>query len=139
MHCFFYGTLRDPDMREAVLGHPAAARPARLEGHALRRIDGTPYPAVVPAPGRGVAGDLVRLHGSDALRRLVAYEGADYRLSARLVRPAEGGVVRAHLFVARRGIRLAGTDWRLERWQATGKARLMAQLGGRRDPAGRLC
>lgn len=139
MDCFFYGTLRDPDVREAVLGRAAAARPARLDGHALRRIDGTPYPAVVPVRGCSVAGDLVRLHGSAALRRLLAYEGADYRLSARLVRPVQGGVMRAHLFVARGGVRLVRSAWRLDRWQATGKARLMAQLGGRRDPAGRLC
>ena len=55
------------------------ARPAVLEGHARVAFRGTPYPTLIPRPGARVAGRLIRPSPA-AFRRLVAYEGACYRL-----------------------------------------------------------
>ncbi len=79
MRLFCYGTLMVPDVWRRVAGRPRPGRPARLPGHALCRVAGTPWPAIVARPG-AVTGGLLREHVTAAqLRRLDAWEGGLYR------------------------------------------------------------
>ncbi len=71
-----------------------------LPGHARRPLRGTPYPTLIRQPGAVTVGALLR-PSPMALRRLAAYEGAEYRLTP--VRPlTPRGPVRAHAWVAPR-------------------------------------
>lgn len=54
MLIFAYGTLREPLVRDRILGHPVEAREAVLRGHA--KVCGWDYLTVVPDPGRDVRG-----------------------------------------------------------------------------------
>jgi gamma-glutamylcyclotransferase (GGCT)/AIG2-like uncharacterized protein YtfP len=104
---FLYGTLLDPEVLARQGGERGLARrlrPARLDGHARVRLRGTPYPTLVPRPGAETPGAVLRA-GPEALRRLAAYEGPQYRLvPVRVETPR--GPVRARAWVAAR--------WRVE-------------------------
>ena len=103
MLLFLYGSLLDPRVLARQSGERRLAlrlRPAVLAGHARQPLRGTPYPTLVRRPGAVTAGALLR-PGPAALRRLAAYEGAEYRLVP--VRPqGPRGPVRAHAWVAPR-------------------------------------
>jgi nudix-type nucleoside diphosphatase (YffH/AdpP family) len=90
---FFYGSLRDPGLLEIVLGRavdPAHLEPARVAGHAARRIAGETYPVLLPAPG-AVASGVVFHHPSAAdLARLAYFEEVEYRLAPITVETASG-------------------------------------------------
>jgi gamma-glutamylcyclotransferase (GGCT)/AIG2-like uncharacterized protein YtfP len=100
---FLYGTLLDPRVlsrRSGERGLARRLRPARLEGHARVRLRGTPYPTLVRRPGAETRGAVLRV-GPAALRRLAAYEGAQYRLvPVRVETPR--GTVRARTWMAAR-------------------------------------
>ena len=79
---FLYGTLLDPRVLARHSGERRLARrllPAHLDGHARVKLSGTPFPTLVPRPGARTPGAVLRA-GPAALRRLAAYEGAQYRL-----------------------------------------------------------
>ncbi len=103
MLLFLYGSLLDPRVLARQSGEPRLAwrlRPATLPGHARRPLRGTPYPTLVRQAGAITDGALLR-PGPAALRRLAAYEGAEYRLTP--VRPLTArGPVRAHAWIAPR-------------------------------------
>lgn len=121
MRFFFYGTLRDPDVRAIVLAsrqEAIEAMPARLPGYravALRRLS---YPTLRRKLGAGAIGEVVGgLDRIDAIR-IAHFEGDGYRLASRQVRLASGGLVSAWVCLPRRSLagRVAG-DWDLARWQ----------------------
>ncbi|MDO9503140.1 gamma-glutamylcyclotransferase family protein [Falsiroseomonas sp.] len=88
---FLYGTLLDPAVLAARSGRrfpPRAWRPALLAGWRRVMLRRQPYPTLRRARGGRVAGVLIRVCGAP-LRRLMAYEGAAYRL--RPVRPCRPG------------------------------------------------
>ncbi|UFN51160.1 gamma-glutamylcyclotransferase [Roseomonas sp. OT10] len=88
-------------------------RPAVLEGHARVAFRGTPYPTLLPRPGTRVPGWLIRPSPA-ALRRLVEYEGACYRLVPVRVR-ADGRLRWARAFVVPRRMADALHGWPMER------------------------
>ncbi len=118
---FFYGTLRDPLVRERVLGRPvpaATVHPASLPGWAVRHVAGESWPMIVPAPG-GVAEGVV-IEGATAgdLARLVFFEdGDDYRLEPVAVTLADGRRAPAAMFRPVDGAE-AGPPWDFEAWRA---------------------
>ena len=100
---FLYGTLLDPRVLALQSGERGLARRlscARLDGYARVRLRGTPYPTLVPRPGAETPGAVLRA-GPAALRRLAAYEGAQYRLVPVRVETRRGPV-RAKAWVAPR-------------------------------------
>src|SRR5690606_31121397 len=79
---FVYGTLRDPELRAAVLGHPVDRRqvaPAFAPGYRTVAYPGLIYPAIVAAPGAMAPGDLLIDLPAIAFALLDAFEGAEYR------------------------------------------------------------
>ena len=53
MPLFVYGTLRDPDVLAAVLGHPHLLhQAAEANGYAALHYPGRSYPALVASPGQ---------------------------------------------------------------------------------------
>lgn len=78
---FFYGSLRDPEMLETVLGRPARPVPAVAEGETALRRPGEDYPILVPSPGQRTEGVLLEDVSEEELARIAFFEEADYALA----------------------------------------------------------
>ncbi|SEG72640.1 Gamma-glutamyl cyclotransferase, AIG2-like [Thermomonospora echinospora] len=75
---FVYGTLRFPEVLQALLGRVPELEPARAVGWRVKALPGVVYPGLVADPG-GVADGLLMTGLSEAERRLLdAYEGESY-------------------------------------------------------------
>jgi gamma-glutamylcyclotransferase (GGCT)/AIG2-like uncharacterized protein YtfP len=109
MRLFLYGTLLDPDTLARCGGD--AALPTRLRAAVLygwRRVTlrGTPYPTLRREPGGRVDGALLDAPASVVVR-LMAYEGAGYRLTRVVVALGRENTV-AHAWIAAGATR---RDW----------------------------
>ena len=141
MRFFFYGTLIDEDVRQAVLGRHAPRRvaPALLRGWRRVTVPGKTYPIVLPDSQASVPGVFACGLTAAARRRLQRYEDADlYALAAVEVVPEDRRRrVQAFVFAAKtaaavRWARRFG-DWSLQAWRRRDKRRLLLKL--RRRPA----
>lgn len=114
---FFYGTLRDPELLQIVLGHaPSGLRPARLADHAVRWAEGQSFPMIVGEPGGVAEGVLLDL-SAEAVARLDFYEGG-FAYDLRDVTVAAAGPQRARCYFPAPGRWLPGAPWLLSDWQA---------------------
>jgi hypothetical protein len=107
---FLYGTLLDPAILAARAGRRGLrGRPASAPGWRRVALRGQPYPTLLRASRGAVAGLVVTLAGAP-LRRLMAYEGAAYRLrSLRLRRP--GARPLALAWIAAPSLAASGRPW----------------------------
>lgn len=123
---FFYGTLLDPDIVQRVIGRGVALEPARLSGYRRVRAAGKWYPILVPATADDtVEGAVAERLTRPEIGRLVAYEGANYRLWPISVVLADGASARALVFRPRRSLKATGEPWDLASWQEREKPRVM--------------
>lgn len=109
---FLYGTLLDPRTLARQSGRRALARglrPAILPGWRRVRLRGTPYPTLVPDRAAETQGALAQPDAA-ALRRLAAYEGAEYRLLPVRVR-CPNGPCAARAWIAPRWRADPGSPW----------------------------
>ncbi|MFO1119477.1 MAG: gamma-glutamylcyclotransferase family protein [Rhodospirillales bacterium] len=133
---FFYGTLMDPLILSAVLRRPVDARrlrPAMLAG--FRRVlhRSATYPVLIADTTAEVDGILASgLTGRDA-RRLVAYEGSDYRLASLPVRVAAGGTVSAGVFLPVLGEVASTLLWDFGTWRRQYRKQFLRQIRRSRD------
>lgn len=128
---FFYGTLRDPDLRQSVTGCRLAVEPAWLEGFRCVPVKGQSYPMLVPDSQGRVEGVLAQGVDRQALQRLIRYEGPEYRLASATIFKAGARPVRARLFMTR--LAVAGDisrDWDLREWQEVWKPGLLSRMPG---------
>ncbi len=128
---FFYGTLIDADVLDAVVRRPiprAARRPADV--HGWRRVvrAGASYPLLLPEENGRIDGVLVSGLGATDVARLIRFEGGDYALGEVLVRPRGGVVVRARVFLPHAGVPATAEAWSLAVWQRRHKRRYLAHL-----------
>jgi nudix-type nucleoside diphosphatase (YffH/AdpP family) len=111
---FLFGTLCHDGLRAAVLGPGAAAvTPARLPGHAVRKVAGAAYPMLVP--GDGAEGLLVRLDAEARARADFFELGFGYVLREVSVETGAGIVPALAYFPTGRAATPDG-PWRLEDW-----------------------
>jgi nudix-type nucleoside diphosphatase (YffH/AdpP family) len=114
---FVFGTLRDAALRAIVLGAEVPARPARLEGAAIRRAAEGDWPTLAEAPGEAAEGLLLEL-APEALARGDYYEG----LFGYARRPAaidvEGRAAQAEVWRPAAPPARTAEPWYLGRWQA---------------------
>ena len=127
---FFYGTLRNRDVLEAVLGHDAQGlrfRSARLPGYGLHRLAGTTYPVILPEAGAVAEGILVDGLSEADLDRVWFYEDdAEYGLTTITV-DTDNGPVDAQAFIAAMAEARTDGRWSLEEWEAADGG-LMAEV-----------
>lgn len=126
---FFYGTLRDADLRAIVLGGEASSAtlaPAILSGYRRVRIAGRGYPALIADPRGRTDGLLASGLGETAAARISYYESDDYAVRRAEVETAAGladgpadSRVSAWVFVPRRGrtMPLTPAPWDLALWR----------------------
>ncbi|RED13984.1 gamma-glutamylcyclotransferase [Pontivivens insulae] len=122
---FFYGTLRDAETREIVLGPYAGAvkvSPATLPDHAARAVVGEDYPVIVKEPGARAEGVVVRDIPEGAVARLSYFEDEfDYALEHTLADTPDGPVEVEVFYV--RGTHLqVGDAWDFAAWSARQQA-----------------
>ncbi|MCP5368885.1 MAG: gamma-glutamylcyclotransferase [Hyphomicrobiales bacterium] len=139
---FAYGSLIDDRVWSLVAGPGAGpAAPAVLEGFRRVCVAGAWFPTVAAAPGHRVAGVVRRAVPAAALRRLVAFEGAEYEIRELAVTLDGGATAAARVFVTRPAVRLAKrggdwVDWSYDDWCRRGRGELIRRLsrgGGRGD------
>ena len=116
---FVYGTLRDPEIRNGVVGRSLPARdlrPARARGWRTVYFPGEVYPALVPAGSASTAAGLI-VFGLTVLerKRLDAFEGDQYRVGTLRVESAKGTLDALAYFPAV-DIGADAQPWDFERW-----------------------
>lgn len=99
---FAYGSLRVPEVMEAVTGRRLDSVPARLPDHAVLRVAGAVYPGLVERAGAIAHGRLYAGLDERTLRVLDAFEDAMYeRLLLDVGPDAPGGPGAVPAFVYR--------------------------------------
>jgi len=129
MDFFFYGTLRDADVRRRVLGRDlalSAVEDAEIRDFRAVFVTGASYPTLVARRDANAPGVLVRgLNGTDA-SRLAEFEGTPYQVRRLLVTGERSGGVTARVFVIRGGVRATGRAWTLADWRRRFKRTFLA-------------
>lgn len=117
---FFYGTLRDERILQAVLGDTAHLRitQAVLEGWRPHLMAGENYPALAPAEGARTEGVLASGLTEADLEAIWFFEDdTEYRLVPVTVQTAAGPVA-AETFMARDPAAVSNQPWDFATWQA---------------------
>jgi hypothetical protein len=141
MRLFFYGTMRDPDVRRMVFGGRAEeliVRPALLFGFRTCSASGGQYPVLVRRTAARARGQLVEGLSYADLLRLFHFEGPDYLPSGQLAIDPSGRRSSAWVLLSAKthqaGAHQAGAHqasaktWRLRQWQLYRKPRTMPRL-----------
>lgn len=121
MRFFFYGTLMDPDVLHAVLGHRVSAgkcRPAVLPGYRRVYRRAATYPILVADAKSEVEGVVVAGLSPRDAERLSSYEGPEYVTAQLPIRLTSGLNVRAAVFLPGRGTPPSDRAWSPEEWRA---------------------
>ena len=114
---FFYGTLRDPELRGIVLGADAALMDAVLPDHAVTWAGGQVFPTITLQAGAQAEGMLLEDPDTDLLARLDFYEGGfGYDLKPVRV-TAQGAAQDARVYFPRPGLWRSGAPFVLADWQ----------------------
>lgn len=126
---FFYGTLRDAHIRDAVLGRPVEAHQliaAWALDHQAVYFPGQLYPALVRRIGSSAAGLLLTEATAADRAALDRFEGELYRRDGLLVTTAAGPIT-AEAYWPVVEIPATALPWTLEHWLAAHKATVLAQ------------
>ena len=116
---FVYGSLRDRDLIQVVLGRPVDAadiEPARAPDYAAIQLTDEAYPALVPASGQCADGLVLHNLSAADLERLTFFEGAACGLASITVQTASGSGEVRYL----RGTEkpsLSGKPWNFDAWR----------------------
>ena len=125
---FVYGTLRDPDLRSAVLGRrtwATAALLARAPGFATVHYPGRVYPALVRVPGSAAEGLVLTDLTSFEIDLLDAYEGEEYRRT-RLPVMIDEQLHEVFAYLPAVAVARDAAPWSLAAWQENHKPRVLA-------------
>ena len=126
MRFFFFGSLRDHDILEAVIGRAFPRRPfpaAHLPDHRLERMAKETFPLLVAAPGARTPGVVVEGLEPADIERIHFFESVEYEPRLHPVELAAGGVLDCHLFAATALAGVTGEPWHFDDWAARHKAK----------------
>lgn len=128
---FFYGTLRDPAVRHAVLG-PVIPKPqvydAVLYGYRVAPMENGLYPIIVPDAASAAPGILVEAVDLTAAARASFFEddGYDYGIDRRSVTTATGDSVGAWIYLPSDRLRPDPGVWDFADWEKRHRSRFLA-------------
>jgi hypothetical protein len=120
MHCwFFYGTLMDPAVFEAVTGSALTRfepEPAQVRHFRKVFLPGQSYPTLIAATGARADGMICRNLPAAVVRALHDYEGPDYTYRRLPVVTAGGLRLQAMTYIARVAPHTTTVAWDFEDW-----------------------
>lgn len=115
---FNFGTMRDRQIFELVLGHAAEdTQGAKLTGYRTVRVEGKPYPALIKTDDESdvVSGILAGGLSSEDLKRIEYYEYGLYGIKVLPVTTDEGKTVKAKVYSDYKDLPvLKDKDWEFE-------------------------
>jgi hypothetical protein len=126
MRFFFFGSLRDHDILETVIGRPFPRRPfppAQLPDHRLERMARETFPLLVAAPGARAPGVVVEGLEEADIERIFFFESVEYEACLHSISLTAGGTLDCHLFAATKAKEPTGEPWRFDDWAARHKAK----------------
>ena len=127
---FFYGTLRDPDVRDVVIGADIAYQltDGRLPGHRTAPVEGGRFPAIQPDPKSAAVGVLASGLTLQAAARLSYFEGEgyDYGVGQYAVEMDSARAI-AWIFPPSSALKPEAGVWDMEEWRRTHKAGFLAK------------
>lgn len=126
---FFYGTLLDAAVREAVVGRAvpdACGEPAVLEGYKRVAVRGVTYPVILPDPAGSAPGMVFRGFAPHECARLSQFEGERYDARRRRVVLEAGGTDRPWVYVPVLRVPALARSWSFEDWARRHRARYVA-------------
>lgn len=119
---FFYGTLRDAETRDIVLGpyrDAVTVREAVLPDHAVRAVQGEDYPVILREAGAEATGIVLDGLPEEAVARLNFFEDEfDYELAEAEAR-TDAGPMPVEVFYVRGAHLKTDGAWDFGAWQAT--------------------
>lgn len=121
---FFFGSLRDLDLLQIVMGREvaeASAPPARAFGYSTRRLADESYPILVETANGEVEGRLLMDCAPADLARLEYFEEAEYGLAEIQVTTADGPVG-AQYFAATGKAMETDLSWSFDDWRRRDRA-----------------
>jgi len=124
MRFFFFGTLMDRDIMEAVAGHAVPDehfRPSRLPGYQRVVVQRETFPMLLEVPDAEVEGVVVEGLSTLALDRIHFFESVEYEAMRVEVILDGGDRAAAHLFSATERASHSGEAWSFTDWQARHK------------------
>jgi gamma-glutamylcyclotransferase (GGCT)/AIG2-like uncharacterized protein YtfP len=134
---FFYGSLRDPDVRAAVIGQAVATTAAALPGWRVVPVEHGRYPMIVADPAGTAQGEITPALGLDAAARLSFFEeDGHYYTCRKLAVAGEAGPAPAWVYVPTGTLKRGGGAWDIAAWAPRFKRdflletrRIMARYG----------
>lgn len=126
---FVFGSLRDSDVLEIVIGRPPThirSVAASLAGYRLVRLPDESYPVLVATGGATVEGGLLYGLTDEDLDRIAFFENQEYRFERCTVSLA-GGSQQEALFCRENEVASGATEsWTLNDWQQLDKPVFLA-------------
>jgi len=127
---FFYGTLRDPEVRRIVLGPGATGlslETARLPGFRCGPIEDGRFPGIVAEEGAEAVGVLARRVSLEAAARTSYFEGDGfhYDIALKDIR-LEGGPGAAWVYIPTDALPVEGGKWVIDEWAARWRGEFLA-------------
>ena len=141
MDYFFFGTMRDRDVLELVVGRRVAdadREPATLPGYRLARAIDESYPALVPHAGGRIEGLLVRRLSAVEVERIMWFEGKEYASRTVEVELRGGARAPALIYVPTEVLEITEEGWDFDLWRRTEKDLLMTLVRGHMKLLGRV-
>lgn len=140
MRFFFFGTLMDRDVLDAVVGQASAGqlaigqpamgqrtavhghRPAWLDGFRRVTVARETFPMVLPAPGHRLEGVVVEGLSAADIDRILFFESIEYAPRTIDVALADDSRLPARCFLTNDGVEHSGEAWDYGQWLNAHKA-----------------
>lgn len=125
---FFYGSLMDLELLEAVLGRAPdhlSFTPGWLAGYAAETAAGYSFPTLVEDRAARTDGLLTHGLSDDDVARIAYFEDTEYAPTVLDIATAESDVA-AQVFMATTALKSTGELWSFEHWRRNHKPLLLA-------------
>lgn len=125
---FFYGSLMDVELLEAVLGRKADGltfTPGWLKGYVADTAERYSFPTLVEHRTGRVDGVVVKGLTANDVDRIAYFEDEDYTATAADIATADGDIS-AQVYVATTRLKSSGKPWSFDHWRIRDKPLLLA-------------
>jgi hypothetical protein len=125
---FFYGSLMDQELLEAVIDRKAthlSFRPGWLTGYVAETAHGYTFPTLVERAGARVDGLITHGLTDGDIARIAYFEDTEYAPATVDVATADTGIA-AQVYVATATLKSSGEPWHFDHWRHHHKPLLVA-------------